>query len=111
MANEPMKIDVGPRKAPVMSVDLGGDIYEFKVPKLYGLMSAVKDLSSIGSEGGLDEAAAFARIEEWLFSALSDDDAARLIARFEDPEDSLDVPHMMELFQELVKKASDRPSG
>lgn len=106
-----VKIDVAPREAVLMTVDLGGDLYEFKVPKLYGLMNAVRDLTSTGSDSGLEEAAVFGRIEDWLFSALPEDQAERLKARFADNDDPLDVNHLMQVFQELVKKASDRPSG
>jgi hypothetical protein len=107
---EPVKIEVESREAVLMAVDLGGDLYEFRVPKLYGLMNAVKELTKAG-EGGMEEAAVFGKIEDWLFGAMAEDDAERLRSRFADEDDSLDVPHMMQVFQELVKRAAERPSG
>lgn len=107
MTDDVIEIEVKPRERKTLKFMLGEEIYEFGVPKLYGLMSAIKGVQS----GDVDNAQAFSKVEDWVFGALPAKDAKRLRARLADPDDSLDVEHLVKVFQELTKVAANRPSG
>lgn len=91
---------------------IGGELYNFKVPKLYGLIDTVKQVqNSRGGQGGLSDVAVFDKIERWLFDCLEQEQAEELQSRLRDPHDEVDVEHLIEVFQRLSKEASGRPSG
>ena len=108
---EPIQIAVKPRPTRTLEFRVGEETYVFAVPKSYGLVAAVRAAQAGASGDGQAEVAMFDRIEGWLFNAMVPEQAERLKARLEDPEDDLDTPHILEIFQELVKAASDRPSS
>lgn len=99
-----------PQAAPLRLM-LAGEIYEFRVPKVYGLMSTVRGLQDNKGPKGMAEVAMFGKIEDWLFGAMNKADEKRVRARLDDQDDQLDVAHLIEAFQHLVKAASDRPTG
>lgn len=111
MTDEVIDIPVVPRERRQLTFNVGGEIYAFRVPKLYGLMDAVAKIQDGANKGGAAEAAMFGKIEAWLFDALDKDQADRIRARLRDDDDDLDVEHLVALFQELVKVASKAPSG
>lgn len=94
---------------------IGGELYRFTVPKLYGLVDTVKQIraqrNGQGGSDGLSDVAVFDKIENWLFECMDADDAEELQARLKDPADEVDVEHVIEVFQHLTKEASGRPSG
>lgn len=94
-------------------MEIGGTVYHFRVPKLYGLISTIRELQQQQDKkrGGQEEAAMFARVEDWLFGALDKGEAADLKERLLDETDDVDVDALIEAFQHLVKFASSRPSG
>lgn len=112
MDEDVIEIEVAekPQVAPLRLL-LAGEIYEFRVPKLYGLMSTVRGIQDSKRPKGMAEVAMFGKIEDWLFGAMSKADANRVRDRLNDEDDSLDVEHLVEVFQHLVKAASDRPTG
>jgi hypothetical protein len=110
MADDVVKIEVKPRPARKLTFDLGGEIYTFSIPKVYGLIETIKE-AQIGTGSGVQDAEAFGKIEDWLFSSLSLEEAQRIKERLRDEEDDLDLEHVLEIFQALTKAASDRPSG
>lgn len=103
-----VEIKVEPRAERTLTVRLGDDEYEFRVPKLYGLLDAIK---GIQADGGLGDAQVFGKVEAWLFDALPAADAKRIKARLHDEDDDLDVEHLVEVFKQLTKVAANRPSG
>lgn len=103
-----IEIKVPPRPSRTVKFLIAGTIYEFSVPKMYRLMDAVK---SIQSSGGDTNVAMFEKVEAWLFDAMDPEDAKNLRQRLLSDDDELDVEHLTAVFQELVKAASDRPSG
>lgn len=105
-----IKIDVKPKPTRTLTFQIGEDAYTFKVPKSYGLVAAVRAAQSGAGGDGQAEVAMFDRIEAWLFDSMPEGQAEQLKARLEDPDDDLDTEHVLEIFQELVKAASDRPS-
>jgi hypothetical protein len=107
---DPIQIKVEPRAARTLTFRIGDEDYSFKVPKSYGLVSAVRAAQAGAAGEGQAEVAMFDRIESWLFDSLSEEEADRLKARLADPDDALDTEHILEVFQELVKAASERPS-
>lgn len=111
MTDEVIDIPVEPRERRRLTFNVGGEIYAFRVPKLYGLMDAVAKIQDGAGQGGTAEAAMFGKIEAWLFDALDPEDAGRIRARLRDEDDDLDIEHLVALFQELVKAASKAPSG
>lgn len=90
---------------------IGGQVYRFRVPKLYGLVDTVKQVQASRAGDGMTDVAMFDKIERWLFDCLDEDDAEELQARLRDPDDEVDVEHLIEVFQHLTKEASGRPSG
>jgi hypothetical protein len=106
--SDAIEIKVEPKKERTLTVRLGDDEYEFRVPKLYGLLDAIQ---GIQTDGGIGDAQVFGRVEAWVFEALPDEDAQRIRARLHDDDDPLDVEHLVEVFQQLTKVAANRPSG
>ena len=92
---------------------IGGEVYRFTVPKLYGLVDTVKQIraNGAGSDDGMAQIAMFDKVEAWLFDSLDEEQARQLQARLRDPDDEVDVEHLIEVFQHLTKEASGRPSG
>lgn len=112
MSDEPIQIEVKPRGRQRITFNVGGEIYEFRVPKLYGLIDTVQRIQGKpGDKSGRAEMQMFSQIESWLFDAMQKQDAERLQARLRDDADDLDVDTMVALFQELTKAASRLPSG
>jgi hypothetical protein len=112
MSDEPIEIDVKPRERQRLTFNVGGEIYEFRIPKLYGLIDTVQRIQTKpGDKSGRAEMEMFGQIERWLFDAMKPDDATRLQERLRDDDDDLDVDTMVALFQELTKAASRLPSG
>lgn len=103
----PVKIAVEAKPRRTVTFQIGDDDYVFKVPKSHSLMHAIRGLQADGS--GTTEIAMYHRIEDWLFEAC--EDADKLMGRLTDPDDPLDTDHIVEVFQQLVKAASARPSG
>jgi len=93
---------------------IGGELYHFKVPKLYGLVDTVKQIrAQRGGQdsSGMSDVAVFDKIEEWLFDCLEEDEARELKTRLLDDEDEVDVEHLIEVFQRLTAETSGRPTG
>lgn len=112
MSDEPIQIEVKPRERQRVTFSVGGEIYEFRVPKLYGLIDTVQRMQGKpGDKSGRAEMEMFGQIESWLFDSMKKEDAERLQARLRDDDDDLDVHTMIALFQELTKAASRLPSG
>jgi len=109
--DEVIKIDVAPRAERRVTFRIGDEDYEFKVPKSYGLVNAIRSINRGDAAEGQAEVQMFDKVEAWLFDALEPDKADRLRARLLDDDDALDTDHILEVFQQLVKAASDRPSG
>lgn len=101
-----IEIKVDPRPARTLTFRIGDEDYAFRVPKSHGLMSAVRGMK-LGT-GGAAEVEMYHQIEDWLFAAC--DDADRLRERLADSDDPLDTEHIVEVFQQVVKAASSRPS-
>ena len=84
------------------TVVIDGEEFTFARQKAYPLFKALE-----GAKGEIEQ---FDRVEAWLFGALPDEQAERLRERLEDPEDDLDVPHLVEVFQSLVQGVASRPT-
>ena len=84
------------------TVVIDGEEFVFERQKAYPLFKAL--------ETAKGEIKQFEKVEAWLFGALPEDQAERLRKRLEDPEDDLDVPHLVEVFQGLVQGVADRPT-
>lgn len=112
MSDEPIEIAVKPRERQTVTFNVGGEIYAFRVPKLYGLIDTVQRIQAKpGDKSGRAEMEMFGKIEAWLFDAMDAADAERLQARLRDDDDDVDVDTMVSLFQEMTKAASRLPSG
>lgn len=97
-----------------LTFKIGGELYHFRVPKLYGLVDTVKQIrAQRGGQdgGGLNDVAVFDKIEEWLFDCLDDEEARELKGRLLDDDDEVDVEHLIEVFQRLTAETSGRPTG
>lgn len=103
----PIKIEPKAKDRRTVAFEIGDDIFEFRVPKSYSLMQAIRGMQADGS--GTAEIEMYHRIEDWLFSSCEDSDKLR--DRLADPDDDLDTDTIVEMFQQLVKAASNRPSG
>ena len=109
MADNEVNIEVPVRGERTITFRLGEERYEFRVPKLHGVLETMAAIAKVDQDNA--EARAYGEIAEWLLGALSDDDAARIRERLADDDDGLDYVHIIEAFKELAKAASSRPSG
>ena len=109
MADDEVTIEVPVRSERTITFRLGEERYEFRVPKLHGVLETMAALARVDQDNA--EARAYGEIAEWLLNALSDDDAARIRERLANDDDGLDYIHILEAFRELAKVASARPSG
>lgn len=93
-------------------IDLVGERYDIRKPKMHGLIDAVRRLQP-GDENTqssmLKQVAVFGEMEEWLFSCFKPEDAKRIRQRLADDNDDLDVPQIMDAFKAVVEKVSERP--
>lgn len=108
MADDVIDIDVPAREKRVMRFQVAGTIYDFSVPKMYKLMDAIKEIQN---STGDQNVAMFDKVESWLFDAMKPADAKALRSRLLDDDDDVDIEHLVAVFQELTKAASERPSG
>lgn len=111
MSDEPIVIEVAKREDARREFVIGEETYHFKIPKLYGLMDTIQKIQSDNKGAGANDVAVFGKVEAWLFDALDKKESDRLRARLLDPKDDLDIEHLVAVFQELTKIASNRPSG
>lgn len=100
------KIDVEARSTAPVVFEVGEDTFTFNPPKMYRFMEAVTETKNAG--GGEEQI--FGVVMELLYSALPDDQVTRLKDRLRDPDDGLDVEHVVEIFQTLTKEVADRPT-
>jgi hypothetical protein len=108
MSDDVIDIDVPDRGRRKVNFQIAGVIYEFSIPKMYKLLDAVKDIQKAGGDQNMET---FSKVESWLFEAMKPEDAKSLRSRLLDDDDSVDIEHLTAVFQELVRVASDRPSG
>lgn len=106
-----IEIPVEPRDGKAVTFRIGGKDYDFRMPKVYGLLRTIRGLRSGASDDPTQELALLDQVESWLFDCLAPDDASELQARLLDEHDDLDVQHLTAVFQKMVEIASDRPSG
>jgi len=109
MAEQEIAIDVPVRAERTLTFRLGEEKYDFRVPKLHGVLETMAALAKVDEANA--EARAYGEIAEWLLAALSEKDAERIRERLADESDGLDYVHIVEAFRELAKAASARPSG
>lgn len=111
MEDEVFEIEITPREKKTITIRLGAEEYEFTIPKVYGLVNTLSAVQKSRKKEGERDIALFSKVEDWMFSCLSAKDGDRIRERLLDPNDDLDQPHLMEVFQYLTKVASNRPSG
>ena len=108
MADDVIDINVAARGSRATKFRIAGTVYTFTVPKMYRLLDTVKHIQSSGGEANI---AMFDKVEAWLFDAMDPAEAEELRDRLMDDDDDVDIQHLIEVFQELTKAASSRPSG
>lgn len=109
-----IEIETKQARGKQLTFRIGGELYHFRVPKLYGLVETVKQIRAQRTDGdgaALNDVAMFDKIEEWLFDCLDDAEASDLKARLLDDDDEVDVEHLIEIFQRLTAETSGRPTG
>jgi len=90
-----------------MIIDVEGVRYKFRKPKKRWLMMTA---SALSGEGGIAEQAnSYALVEDVLLRCMTDEGSSHLKARLEDPDDVVDVEHIMEILQHLMGGAAGIP--
>lgn len=102
-------------------VNLVGKVYQVRPPKTMVAMRAAQVMLKVSALDDLDQdsdpAEAMAAtgeimdgIDTWIEHIFSTKDAADVQKRLNDPEDSLDFPHIMELMSKLPEAVGQNPT-
>jgi hypothetical protein len=92
----------------VEQVDLGGTVYDFAFPKTNLLIQSYRKAGLLPKdEQGLASVDAQYR---WLEKGFGEEQWGVLQARLDDEDDWLDHPHMDDLFKQLVRLNTGRPT-
>jgi hypothetical protein len=86
----------------VIPFTLDGEEYHFTPSKIAGIVLPVM------ADGS--ELEVFKGMFDWIGNGLPDEEEARLEERLKDPDDDLDVPDLVEVFQGLVAAMAGRPT-
>lgn len=103
---EPYEIRMG-EPARKIVIDVEGTVYRFRRPKKRWLMRAAAGFSEDATVQ--DQAASYDRIEQTILKCMSKDDAEHLQQRLDDPDDVVDVEHMLEILKKLMGDAAGTP--
>jgi hypothetical protein len=88
-----------------ITVNLVGKPYVAHPPKT---MLAIK--LGKGMEGSSDPDVVFARLQEDLGLTFGPKEAAKIAKRLEDPDDLLDVGHIMQLMEKITELSTGTPT-
>lgn len=96
-----------------LSVSLVGIVYEIMPPKASTTlkiaakaMSADKGSKKKGKQSAEDLAALATMVDDWVKMTFSREDASAVLDRLSDPNDLLDVEHIVKLVEKLVEKSA-----
>lgn len=101
-----MEINAEPRKP--FNLTLVGEEYMVFPPKT--MMSMLLAKASKSSDGGTDVGQFYEGLSHWLTAAFGRKVAPKVIKRLEDPEDDLDIDHIMQLIEKMTEGATGNPT-
>lgn len=106
-----LSITATPREP--ITIDLVGIEYVIDPPKsTYGIKLArrAKEMAKMSDaeKGDTDE---FEVIEGWVEKAFGPRQAPKVLERLMDDEDDLDIPHIMNLIEQLAELVTDTPTS
>ena len=114
-AVEHIEIQATPASRGTIVIDLVGERYRMRKPKLHGLMDTFRKMKGADLEGdsvraGQRGVEMFSEVEDWMLGLFADGAGERIRQRLADDDDDLDVDHIMQAFQAIVAKVSGRPT-
>jgi hypothetical protein len=104
-AAEPFVVIVAEPK-PKLLIDLVGVDYEITPPKAALAMAMAMNAKNAGE----DPYALLDAISNWIRKAFGAEQAAAVLARMEDEDDLLDLPHIMQLMTAMIEKSTGDPT-
>lgn len=107
----PQRIDIEAEPREDVQVKLVGTEYLVKPPK----GSTAINMAKQAAEAEKDDSASssvksFELIEDWINRAFGKNQAKKIHARLNDPDDELDIPHIMQLVNKLSEITTGNPT-
>lgn len=104
MAQKRIVIAATPREP--ISVDLIGTEYLVTPPKTTVAIALAERVQAAGQ----DIKVVREETDLWVNLAFGAKQGKKVIARLDDPEDDLDIPHIMDLMQKLAEAGTENPT-
>lgn len=98
-------IDITASDEPI-TVNLIGKSYIAHPPKTTLAMKLAE-----GMDGSQDAEFILGRVEKYLIMTFGSKEGAKIRKRLDDPEDLLDIPHIMQLMEKLTEVATGNPTS
>lgn len=96
------------RERQVVEFDVDGEQFTFTPPKRAGLIASV--VSTVGLNRVSTETDSVRDLLNWLGEGLPDDQAERILARLNDPDDDFDLDTVNEIARYVLGQSSNRPT-
>jgi hypothetical protein len=96
------------RERKVVEFTLDDETYTFTAPKQAGLVMSV--VQTVGVDKASTDSDAVRDLLNWLGDGLPDEQATRLLARLQDPDDDLDLAQINDIARYLISQVSNRPT-
>lgn len=96
------------RDRKVIAFELDGRTFQFTAPKESATLIAM--LGAVGSSDGQVQAQAARQMLNWFDDGLTEDDMNHIRARLEDNDDDLELADLVEITNDLLAEAMDRPT-
>lgn len=98
-------IDIAASDEPI-TVNLVGKTYLAHPPKTTLAMKLAN-----GMDGSSDPEFILGRVEEYLVMTFGPKEGKKIRARLDDPDDQLDIPHIMTLMEKITEVSSGTPTS
>lgn len=106
---KPIEFTTPDREREPIPFKLDGVAYDFAPAKIAATVLPMMDAEAAGANGDYRVRMSQATWD-WLKEGLPADQYARIIARLQDPKDSLDYPDVAALANDLVRVVAARPT-
>lgn len=96
------------KEAKVIPFELDGRQMVFTTPKRAGLIASV--VANVGLDGRNLDTDSTKDLLNWIGEGLSEEDAAHLLERLQDPDDDFDLMDVNEIAKYLLGQSTNRPT-
>lgn len=98
-------ITISAESREVIPVELVGEVYEVSTPKTVLAIRVAK-----AAQDAKDMSSLMDSLNDWVVAAFGPKSGAKVMARMEDPEDDLDMMHIVQLVQALMARTTGNPT-